>query len=113
MISTTTDSPPPVTPATMTNADMGGALGGLKDIADAYKMIATENMEKMASSVQAIAAVRNLAELFELQQKMMKENLAAAMSNSSKLAKLTSAFFTATLAPIQNQASVMLKTAGR
>tara|TARA_R110000868_G_scaffold249662_2_gene506169 strand:- start:2724 stop:3065 length:342 start_codon:yes stop_codon:yes gene_type:complete len=113
MTSTKADSAPAVASATMMNVDMGGALSGLKDIADAYKTIATENMETITSSVQAIAAVRNPTEFFELQQKMMKANLTAAMSNSSKLAKLTSAFFTATLAPMQNQASVMLKTAGR
>lgn len=113
MTSPTVDSAPSAFPSTTINADMSGALGGLKDLADAYKTIATENMEKMASSVQALATVKTPIEFFELQQKMMNENVAAAMSNGSKLAKLTSAFFTASLTPMQSQASAVLKTAGR
>ncbi len=94
-----------------TNTDMSGTLGGLQDIASAYKAIALETMEKMAGSVQAFAAVRSPTDFFQLQQTMMQDNIAAAMSNGSQIATLTSAFFMASVAPLQAQMHAMQKMA--
>jgi len=93
-----------------TNTDMSGTLGGLQDIASAYKAIALETMEKMAGSVQAFAAVKSPTDFFCLQQKMMRDNMAAAMRNGTTLTKLTAAVFTARVAPL-NQRQTARSTA--
>lgn len=65
----------------------------------------------MAGSVQPLATVNSPAKFFEFQQKMIKGNIAAAMSNGSKIVTLTSAFFAADVAPRQTQIQAMRKVA--
>jgi hypothetical protein len=80
------------------------AINGFQELAKAYQVLATKNAEKLNASIQALAAVKSPAEFIELQQKLIKEGVDTAIRDSSEIAKLTAAVFTASLEPILKQA---------
>ena len=95
-----------------TNTDIltgGGtaAFAGLQELAKAYQALATKNMEKLTSSIQAFAAVKSPVEFVELQRKLIAESVDAAVSDCGNITKLTTAVFTAALEPMQKQVEAM------
>ncbi|MDO8606048.1 MAG: phasin family protein [Phaeospirillum sp.] len=79
------------------------AASGLESLAKAYQALATRNVEKMAASIQALSSVKTPVEFFSLQQKLAKESLEAALSDSRAIAELTTSVFTAAFEPVQKQ----------
>jgi hypothetical protein len=73
------------------------AVAGLQEIAKAYQALAAKNVEKLTASVHAFAAVKTPAELVQLQQKLFKESVESAVTESKALAELTLSVFTSTL----------------
>jgi hypothetical protein len=55
--------------------------------------------------------VKNPTEFFELQQKLIKDGVQAAVSDSQKIAHLTAAVFTSAFEPIKKQIESMHKEA--
>jgi phasin family protein len=101
-----------VTSATKANTDaltQGGnaAVMGFQELAKAYQTLATKNAEKLTASIQALSAVKSPTEFIELQQKLIKEGVDAAVSDSSSIAKLTVSVFTAAFEPVQKQIEAM------
>lgn len=76
---------------------------GLQNLMQAYQTMARRNGEKLTASMQALAAVKTPTEFVELQRKLMAESVAAAVSDSAAIGKLTAAAFTAAFEPMRKQ----------
>ncbi|CAA7621777.1 putative phasin [Candidatus Terasakiella magnetica] len=105
-----------ITTATKANVEaltQGGnaAIAGFQELAKAYQALATKNAEKLTASIQALAAVKSPTEFVELQQKLVKEGVDAAVADSRNIAELTNAVFTAAFAPVQKQVEAFQKSA--
>jgi phasin family protein len=55
--------------------------------------------------------VKDPSQFIELQQKLIKDGVEAAVSDSRHIAQLTSAVFTAAFAPVKKQIEAVQKTA--
>ena len=105
-----------ITAATKANAEAltqsgNAAIAGFQELAKAYQALATKNAEKLTASIQALATVKSPVEFVELQQKLIKEGVDAAVSDSRNIAELTTAVFTAAFAPVQQQVAQLQKSA--
>ena len=103
-----------VTNATKANTDAlikGGnaAISGFQQLAKAYQDLATKNAEKLTASIQALASVKSPTEFVELQQKLIKEGVEAAIAESKKIADLTTSVFTAAFEPVKQQVEAIQK----
>jgi len=107
-----------ITAATKANAEAltqsgNAAIAGFQELAKAYQSLATKNAEKLTSSIQALAAVKSPDEFIALQQKLIKEGVESAVSDSRNIAELTTAVFTAAFAPVQKQVEALKKTVAK
>jgi phasin family protein len=82
-------------------------IAGAKELAAAYQALAVKNAEKLTASIQALAAVKNPVEFIELQQKLIKEGVESAVSDSQHIAELTAAVFTAAFEPMKKHAETL------
>jgi len=87
------------------------AIAGFQELAKAYQALATKSAERLSSSLQALAALKSPAELMALQGKLMSEAVDAAVKDSSNIAKLTTAVFTAAFEPITKPMAALHKPA--
>jgi phasin family protein len=78
------------------------------ELTRAYQELATENAQNLTA---ALAAVKSPAEFIELQQRLIKEGVEAAVSDSRHIAQLTTAVFTAAFEPVKKQIEAVQKTA--
>ena len=69
----------------------------------AYQELATKNAKNLTAAMQALAGVRGPAELLELQRRLIKEGVEAAVSDSEHIAQLTTAVFTAAFEPVKKR----------
>ncbi len=104
-----------ITAAAKANVDAltkGGnaAIAGFQELAKAYQALATKNAEKLTASIQALSSVKSPAEFVELQQKLIKEGVDAAVSDSRNIADLTTAVFTAAFEPVKQQVEAVQKS---
>lgn len=76
---------------------------GFQELMQAYQAMARRNTEKLATSMQALAAVKTPTEFIELQQKLLTESVAAAVSDGAAIGKLTTAAFAAAFEPMRKQ----------
>jgi phasin family protein len=81
------------------------------ELTTAYQELATKNVKNLTAAVQALSAVKSPTEFIELQKKLIKEGVEAAVSDSRHIAQLTSSVFTAAFAPVKNQIEAVQKTA--
>ncbi len=79
------------------------AIAGFQELA--------KSAERLSSSLQALAALKSPAELMALQGKLMSEAVDAAVKDSSNIAKLTTAVFTAAFEPITKPMAALHKPA--
>ncbi|HTR17775.1 MAG TPA: phasin family protein [Acetobacteraceae bacterium] len=82
-----------------------------QELTKAYQDLAAKNAKNMAAAVQALSSVKNPTEFFELQQKLIKEVVEAAMTDSQRIATLTAAVFTSAFEPVKKQFEAVQKTA--
>ena len=68
------------------------ALAGFQELTKAYQALAAKNVEKLTTSIHALAAVKTPTEFVQLQQ-----SVEAAVTESKTLAELTFSIFTSTL----------------
>ena len=104
-----------ITSATKANADAltksgNAAIAGFQELAKAYQALATKNAEKLTASIQALASVKSPTDFIELQQKLIKEGVEAAVSDSQEIAKLTAAVFQSAFEPVQKQVEALQKS---
>jgi len=107
-ISTDTESQAPVAVIAplsayeMSNeADPAGT--GFLDLIRAHHAMGRRNAEKLAASMQALAAVKTPTEFVELQRKLLTETMATAASDGKTIAKLTTDAFTAAFNPMRKK----------
>ena len=86
------------------------STAAFKELAEAYQELAARNTRTLTAAIQALTAVKNPAELLEVQQKMVKEVVEAAVSDSQKIAALTVAVFTAAFQPLKKQFEALQNT---
>src|SRR5271157_1226359 len=82
----------------------------VQELTRAYQELATKNAKNLTAAMQALSAVKSPAEFIELQQRLIKEAVEAAVSDSQHIAQLTNAVFTAAFEPVKKQIEVQ-KTA--
>ena len=72
--------------------------------------MAEKNAKNLSTAMQALAAVKSPSEFIELQQRLIKEVVEAAVSDSQRIAHLTTAVFTAAFEPLKKQIESVQKT---
>jgi hypothetical protein len=82
-----------------------------QELTAAYQELAAKNAKNLAAAIKALTAVKDPAGFVEVQQKLIKEGVEAAVSDSQRIAQLTVAVFTAAFEPIQKQLESVQKTA--
>ncbi len=60
--------------------------------------------------MQALASVKSPTEFMELQQRLIKEGVEAAVKDSQHIAQLTTAVFTAAFEPVRKQIEAVQKS---
>ena len=80
-----------------------------QELTKAYQDLATKNARNLSAAIQALSAVKSPAEFIELQQRLIKEGVEAAMSDSQNIAQLTAAVFTAAFEPVKQQIEAVQK----
>ena len=83
----------------------------IQELAKAYQELATKNANNLTAALQALSAVKSPTEFFELQQKLIKDGVEAAVADSRHIAELTTAVFTAAFEPVKKQIEAVQKTA--
>jgi phasin family protein len=83
----------------------------VQELTKAYQELATKNAKNLTAAIQALSAVKNPAEFIELQQKLIKDGVEAAVSDSRHIAQLTTAVFTAAFEPVKKQIEAVQKSA--
>ena|SRR5271167_3140557 len=81
------------------------------ELTKAYQDLATKNAKNLTAAIQRLSAAKNPVEFIELQQKVIKEGVDAAVSDYHHIAQLTSAVFTAAFEPVKKQIEAAQKTA--
>lgn len=75
----------------------------VQELTKAYQELAAKNVSNLTAAMQALAAVKSPAEFIELQQRLIKEGVEAAVGDSQRIAQLTTAVFTAALEPVKRR----------
>jgi phasin family protein len=93
-------------------ADSGNASkAAIQELTRAYQELATKNAKNLTTAMQSLAAVRSPTEFMELQQRLIREGVQAAVSDSQHIAQLTTAVFTAAFEPVKRQIEAVQKSA--
>jgi len=93
-------------------ADSGNASrAAIQELTKAYQELATKNAKNLTAAMQALAAVKSPTEFMELQQRLIREGVEAAVSDSQHIAQLTTAVFTAAFEPVKKQIEAVQKGA--
>jgi phasin family protein len=82
----------------------------VQELTTAYQELAAKNAKNLTAAMQALSGVKSPAEFVELQQKLIKEGVEAAVSDSRHIAQLTTAVFTAAFEPVKKQIEAVQKT---
>lgn len=88
--------------------DSGSAA---RELAKAYQDLAAKNLKTLTAAVQALSTVKTPAAFFELQQKLIKDSMDAAIKDSHHIAKLTTAVFTAAFDSVKHQIATVATVA--
>ena len=83
----------------------------VQELTRAYQELAAKNAKNLTTAMQSLATVKSPAEFIELQQRLMKEGVQAAVSDSQHIAQLTTAVFTAAFEPVRKQIEAVQKAA--
>jgi phasin family protein len=86
------------------------SIAAVQELTKAYQELATKNVKNLTAAMQALAAVKSPTEFMELQQRLIKEGVEAAVSDSQHIAQLTTAVFTAAFEPVKKQIEALQKT---
>jgi hypothetical protein len=108
-------STPTVENASKANTDTlikGGnaSSAALQKLTKAYQELAVKNAKNVTAAIQALSAVKTPTEFMELQQRLIKESVDAAVRDSQHIAQLTAAVFTAASEPVKKQIEAVQKT---
>jgi hypothetical protein len=99
-----TTTTPATGSATSVRPEIGKDAGAaFQELTAAYQQLATRNVENLKSAIQALAAVKSPTQFIEVEQRLIKEGVQAAVSDSQNIAKLTAAVFSAAFEPVKQQ----------
>jgi hypothetical protein len=101
--------PEAITAVVEETTEANTAGGALKELSKAYQELATRNAEKLKSSILALAAVKSVKEFVEVEQRLIKEGVQAAVADSKNIANLTTAVFTAAFEPVKKRIEAIQK----
>ena len=87
----------------------GTSRAAVQELTKAYQDLATKNAKNLTAAIQGLSAVKNPVEFMQLQQKLIKEGVEAAVSDSHHIAQLTTAVFTAAFEPVKKQIEAVQK----
>jgi phasin family protein len=82
----------------------------IQELTKAYQELAAKNAKNLTAAMQSLAAVKSPTEFMELQQRLIKEGVQAAVSDSQHIAQLTTAVFTAAFEPVKRRIEAVQKT---
>ncbi len=92
--------------------DSGNASSAaFQELTKAYQELAAKNAKSLTAAIQALTAVKKPTEFIELQQRLIKDGVDAAVRDSQNIAQLTAAVFTAAFEPVKKQIEAVQKTA--
>ena len=83
----------------------------LQELTKAYLEVAVKNAASVMVAVQTLSRVRTPLQLIELQQRLIRESVGAAIRDSQRIAQLTTAVFIAASRPAQKQHEAVHKGA--
>ena len=63
----------------------------IQELTKAYQELATKSAKNLTTAMQALAVVKSPAEFIELQQRLIRDGVQAAVSDSQHIAQLTTA----------------------
>ncbi len=82
----------------------------IQELTRAYQELASKNARNLTAAMQALASVKSPTEFIELQQRLIKEGVDAAVSDSQHIAQLTTAVFTAAFEPVKKRIEAVQKS---
>jgi hypothetical protein len=82
-----------------------------QDLSKAYQEMAVRNANNLTVAMKELAGVKSPQEFVEIQQKLIKGGVQAAVTDSQNIAHLTAAVFTAAFEPVKKQIEAMQKPA--
>ena len=88
-----------------------GSAAAVQELMKAYQELAAKNVKNLTAAMEALRAVKSPAEYMELQQRLIKDSVDAAVNDSRHIAELTNAVFTAAFEPVKKQIDAAQKTA--
>jgi len=91
---------------TKLTAGSGIAVAGFQGMMQVYQAIADNNIEKLRASMQAFAAAKSPLEFIELQQELLSDYVASAISDGEKIGKLATDAFTASFKSARKQTDI-------
>jgi phasin family protein len=92
-------------------ADSGNASRvAIQELTRAYQELAAKNAKNLTAAMQEMAAVKSPTEFMELQQRLIREGVEAAVRDSQHIAQLTTAVFTAAFEPVKKQIESVQKS---
>jgi phasin family protein len=83
----------------------------IQELTKAYQELAAKKAKNLTAAMQSLVAAKSPTEFMELQQRLIKEGVQAAVSDSQHIAQLTTAVFTAAFEPVKRQIEAAQKTA--
>jgi hypothetical protein len=90
--------------------ESGNAVGdAFQELAKAYRELASKNAQNLTAAIQAISAVKNLSEFIELEQRLIKDGVQEAVSDSENIVRLTAAVFSAAFDPVKKRIEAIQK----
>jgi hypothetical protein len=82
-----------------------------QELSKAYQEMAVRNATNLTVAMKELAGVKSPEEFIEIQQKLIKGGVQAAVTDSQNIAHLTAAVFTAAFEPVKKQIEAMQKPA--
>ena len=97
--------------ATALTESGNASRAGVQELTKAYQELATKNAKNLTAAIQALSAAKSPVQFVELQQKLIKDGVEAAVSDCRQIAQLTTSVFTAAFEPVKKQIEAAHKTA--
>jgi phasin family protein len=80
-----------------------GSTAAMQELTKAYQELAKKNIQKLTDALHALSDVKSPTDFIALQQRLIRESVEAAVSDSKRIGELTTNVFTAALKPIQER----------
>ncbi len=86
------------------------ANAAFQDLSKAYHEMAVRNAANLSSAVKQLSDVKSPAAFIEIQQKLIKDGVQAAVTDGQNIAHLTAAVYTAAVEGVKKQIETLQKS---